>query len=494
MIHPTRAFYCPGEPVEIAISERFQATIWNLADQVALIEGEGSLQWLPPAVPQRGYRVCIETAGGEHWTAFDVLNRWTDAPRYGFLFDFSPARASFNLDSLLAHHINGLQFYDWQYRHDTLLPSVAQYEDPLGRKLSLDTVRSLIDAAHARGMATMPYTAIYAASPAFAAAHPEWGLYDAEGNLYDFADGFLKIMNPASPWHNHFTQECRNVLAALPFDGIHVDQYGEPRTGFDTQHQPINLPEAIAGTLDTLHDSIPQDAALVFNLVHNWPLEAIRKTPVDFLYCELWPPQITLGDLAEATTLNWTSSNGHPPVVAIYVNPGHEHTVKLAQSVIIASGGYPIAHGEDGLYLSDPYFPKSKRPSPTLACHLKRIADFGVAYEELLAFARPITLDAAVEGGFWLMARRAQNSLVLNVLNASPADRWDMALQPQPARSDVALSLPVDQPVNRVWWASPDEDSPPQQLNFRVENGALNVVVPRVETWSLVAVEFAERL
>jgi dextranase len=493
VIHPTHAFYRAGESVEIPIPGRFQATIWHLADQVAAINGKGALRWMPPAITHRGYRVRIQTESGDQWTAFDVLNHWTDMARYGYLYDFSPERTNFNLDWLLTHHINGLQFYDWQYRHDTLLAPASTYEDPLGRKLSLDTVRALIDAAHARGIAAMPYTAVYAASPAFAAAHPGWGLYDSEGSLYDFADGFLKLMNPASTWRNHFVQECRNVLAALPFDGIHVDQYGEPRAGFDVQGQPVDLPDAIAGTLAALHDSIPQDRALVFNLVHNWPLEAVCQTPVDFLYCELWPPKVTLGDIADTVTLNWTSANGYQPVVAVYVNPGHEHTVKLVQSVITASGGYHIAHGEDGLYLSDPYFPNSERPSPALVCQLKRIADFGVAYEELLALAPPVTIHAALEDDLWLITRGTQNRLALNLLNASPADHWNEPIDAQPVSKHVAVSVVVDRPVNRIWWASPDADAPPQPLNFHTENGALHFIIPRVETWSLVAIEFAER-
>ena len=143
---------------------------------------------------KRGYRVRVETENGTQWTAFDVLERWADAPRYGYLFDFTPTRASFDLDPLLALHVNGLQFYDWLYRHDTLLPPAEVYLDPLGRPQSLATVRRLIEEAHVRGMVAMPYTAIYAASPQFAAAHPGWGLYDDNGVLYDFADGFLKII------------------------------------------------------------------------------------------------------------------------------------------------------------------------------------------------------------------------------------------------------------------------------------------------------------
>ncbi len=493
MICPTRAFYRLGETVEVSVGARFQATIWHLADEVAEIEGEGVLRWLPPAIPLRGYRVRIQTDSGEHWTAFDVLTRWTDAPRYGYLFDFGPQRENFDLDWLLAHHVNGLQFYDWQYRHDSLLPPDTLYEDPLGRKLSLDTVRALIKASHARGMAAMPYTAVYAASPSFAAAHPGWGLYDNERSLYDFADGFLKIMNPASPWREHFAQECGSVLAALPFDGIHVDQYGEPRAGFDAEGQPVELAAAIADTLEMVHQSMAGDSALVFNLVHNWPLDEISKTPVDFLYCELWPPNVTLGDIADTVALNRAVS-GCPPVVAVYVNPNHEHTVKLVESAITASGGYHIAHGEDGLYLCDPYFPKSERPSSELAHALKRIADFGVAYKELLAFNEAVPVRAQAEEELWLIGRRGQGYLVLNLLNGAPADRWDTALETRPVRRDVIISIPLDGQVQRVWCVSPDEDAPPLSLDFRVEDRVLKFTVPRVETWTLVCVQQTERL
>ncbi|HYO88105.1 MAG TPA: glycoside hydrolase family 66 protein, partial [Candidatus Limnocylindrales bacterium] len=261
MIYPDRAFYLPGEFVHIAVSGPFRATIWHLADCVVELEGCDVLCWSPPPETQRGYRVRVETGSGVEWTAFDVLDCWTDAPRYGYLFDFTPGRASFDLDSLLALHVNGLQFYDWLYRHDTLLPPFDEFEDPLGRPQSLATVRRLIDEAHARGMAAMPYTAIYAASPPFAAAHPEWGLFDASGVLYDFADGFLKYTNPASGWSAHLANECAGVLKALPFDGVHLDQYGEPQSGFDAAGHAVELPAALRGAIEQVRDAIPPGKA-----------------------------------------------------------------------------------------------------------------------------------------------------------------------------------------------------------------------------------------
>ena len=142
------------------------------------------------------------------------------------------------------YHINGLQFYGWQYRHEQLLPPEDPYTDPLGRRLSLETVTRLIDAAHARNIAAMPYTAIYGATPAFYEQHPDWALFQADGVPFDFGDGFLKIMNPTpgSPWADHLLDQFAQVLDQTAFDGIHLDQYGA-RSWARQCSEPVDLAE-----------------------------------------------------------------------------------------------------------------------------------------------------------------------------------------------------------------------------------------------------------
>jgi dextranase len=494
MIYPSRSFYKPGEAVEIRIPGSFQATIWHLGQCVTEIEGVDVLNWQPPPIAKQGYRVRVNSTLGQYWTAFDVLEHWTDAPRYGYLFNFRPNRDNFDLDRMLAYHVNGIQFYDWMYRHDTLLPPDTLFVDPLGREMSLDATRQLIDEAHTRGMAAMPYTAIYAASPEFAANHADWGLFDGQGVLFDFADGFLKIVNPDSPWRDHFVRECQKVLDALPFDGIHVDQYGEPQTGFDANGEPVNLPRSLAETLQAVKTAIPDGKTLLFNLVHNWPLEPIAKTPVDFLYCELWPPQTTLGDLHDVTTLNWQSSAGRCPVVAVYVDPEYEQTVKLVQSVIMASGGYHLAHGEDGLYLCDPYFPKSQKPSSALAEHLQRIADFGVAYGELLCQAKPIVVKSEIPDDLWLIARHSERGMVLNLLNTSPQEQWNTSITPAPIRDNVSIRVEVDESVEKIWWVSPDQNTPEQDISYMQNGNHCEFIVPNIQSWTLVYLQFASSI
>ena len=489
MILPAKAFFRPGETAEFSVPGNFHATIWHMGEPIGEVTGRDTLCWQPPPVPRRGYKVRAQTASGEYWTAFDVLEQWTDAPRYGYLFDFRPDRANYGLDPLLALHINGLQFYDWLYRHDTLLPPADDFNDPLGRPQSLSTVRRLIDEAHRRGMAAMPYTAIYAASPAFAAAHPGWGLYDAAGNLFDFASGFLKIMNPASGWSAHLAEQCAGLLTALAFDGIHLDQYGEPQAGFNSTGQPVNLPFALRGAIEQARTATPAGKTVLFNLVHNWPLDAVATPPLDFLYCELWPPMTTLGDLARVASENRAASGGRIPVVAVYVDPAHKTTVAMVQAVLLASGASHIAHGEDGLYLSDPYFPKAQRPSPELADHLQRLADFAVAYGELLGLTDEADVEAQSSAPFWMIARRAGKRLALHLLNATPDECWDVDLPNRKPFNDIRLSLKVDGLVARIWCDSPDADAAPQKLSFTQDGQRVLTVVPQVKSWTMVCVE-----
>ena len=137
------------------------------------------------------------------------------------------------------------------------------------------TVRELLDAAHEVGMVGMPYLAIYAASLAYAQAHPEQALYDEGGQALTF-EGFLGIMDPTadSMWAAHLLAQCDEILAALPFDGHHVDQYGEPKIAYNASAEAVDLPAAFVDFMAALKRAHPHKTA-VFNAVGNWPIDAL---------------------------------------------------------------------------------------------------------------------------------------------------------------------------------------------------------------------------
>ena len=65
-------------------------------------------------------------------------------------------------------HINGIQFYDWQYKHhepvkmDGNKPA-AEWPDIANRQVAYDTVKGYIDLAHGRNMKAMNYNLLFGA-------------------------------------------------------------------------------------------------------------------------------------------------------------------------------------------------------------------------------------------------------------------------------------------------------------------------------------------
>lgn len=87
-----------------------------------------------------GYLVKIEFFQkteklGSCYTAFDVVNCWTEAPRYGFLSSFSEEdkQKEEYQEFFREMHLNVIQFYDWMYRHDEFYPESDIYTDIMGR-------------------------------------------------------------------------------------------------------------------------------------------------------------------------------------------------------------------------------------------------------------------------------------------------------------------------------------------------------------------------
>lgn len=545
--HPDKATYKPGETVEFLItltnpltrslSVDVMASVKYLAEEVAPLarpaelppSGQQTLRltWSPPPDAPRGYGVDLavhdmsgQTLAVGH-TAFDVLTSWTQAPRYGFLSDFAPGRS--NVDETMAwlirYHLNGLQFYDWMYRHDEYLTDQEPYRDPLGRELSRRTTDALIDAAQAHNIAAMPYTAIYAASLPFLGEHRDWALYDADGEVHLLGEDFLAYMNPdpGSPWTAHLMRQFTTILKQTRFDGIHLDQYGDPKIAYDTDGNRLDLAQVIPGFINLTHETataIRPDATVVFNCVNNWPIETVAKSQQDFVYIEVWSPHTLYRDLHTLIVEAQALSDGKPVVLAAYIDPARSRNARLADAAIFASGGYHIELGEPGAMLADPYFPNYGQMSDELAEVIRRYYDFVVRYENVLALA---THDATstyesqvtIEGvntnaeraynKVWPIVREGDGVIGLSLINlldiVSP--EWNGLLLADPTPLDeLRLRYRTKQNVERVWLASPDFASPQATfLDFEpgqdTQGSYIEFTVPRLEYWDLIVIEFA---
>ncbi len=168
--YPDKARYAPSNPVNLVIelegkatgTETISASISKLGKVVGTCklvspkpETTGMLT-VPCNVPQddyRGYLVnvrLIDASGkplGERQTAIDVSSDWKRFPRYGYLAYYNvhegtaPKRWIADLNQF---HINGLEFYDFQYRHDKPLAGTVEHPEASWKDIAGRTVDGAI--------------------------------------------------------------------------------------------------------------------------------------------------------------------------------------------------------------------------------------------------------------------------------------------------------------------------------------------------------------
>jgi dextranase len=154
--------------------------------------------WTAPNGNYKGYlvqAVCkgedgkvldIETVG------IDVSTSWTKFPRYGYLTKFEENIDTANIIlKLKNYHINGLEYYDAQYRHHKpAADNTEVWEDWTGIKIYGNTIRNYISSAKKANMVNMQYNMIYAATSNNDdesnywddGVKEEWGLWYSENN------------------------------------------------------------------------------------------------------------------------------------------------------------------------------------------------------------------------------------------------------------------------------------------------------------------------
>ncbi len=538
----SKSSYLPGEEAQLTVSVTSQVDqplsvrlnahitaldqpMADLSQDMILAGGEQALTltWKPPVASPRGYGVDLrlQTLSGATLaaasTAFDVLDRWTQMPRYGFLTDFSPGRsdAAGTMAGLAQYHINALQFYDWMYRHDQYLTDQEPYHDPLGRLLSRRTVDALIAAAHAQGIAAMPYTAVYAASMDFYRQHPDWAIFGLDGKPLFFGNDFLAYMDPRpeSPWTHYLLGQFDQILEKTAFDGIHLDQYGDPKVGYDAQGNSYPLDTALAQLIDATHQHVAAlrpGGAVVFNAVTNWPIQKVAPSAEDIVYIEVWPPYTFYTELEQLILQGQSLGKGKAVVLAAYLDPLLEHNVRLIDAVIFASGGGHIELGEKDGLLADAYFPKYGTMSPALAATLRRYYDFAVRYQNAIG---PETGDASQDYGGRIdvqgvstnasqgkdivlpIVRASGNYTAVNLVNllGLPSPEWKapLATDPSPLGKTTVRISNVSQKVDHVWVASPDsQDASLQAIPFTLQDGVLSFDIPSLAYWDLVLIKW----
>ena len=409
--------------------------------------------------------------------------------------------------------------------------------------VSRSKLLEVIDVGQDFGMASMAYNLMYGAYENYQSTspiEPSWGLYRSGGvqdahplNIPGWETQSLALFDPGHVgWQDWIAARTAEAFSAMPFDGWHIDTLGDRGVVFDDAGQSIDLASSYTDFLAAMRSALP-DQDFSVNAVGDFGGPDLRAQDAwDVAYYELWdhPDQDDYADLRSFLSTHHSASDV-APVVAGYVNydlaqqyngqtPGQfNHTsVLLAQSAVLANGGWLVSRGDGSAMLCNEYFPnRNLQASEDLLGDVDRFHHFAVAYENLLrdgvqqgsgsiAFgdASVPTSSEGEAGAVWTFrttrggdecANRYDVVHLVDLRRASDS-RWrDPAgvAQSQPVLVDQAIQIEFTGPwsESRLWFAAPEwQGGQAVMLDATVSGNHVGATVPFLEHWGMVWIEY----
>ncbi len=550
-VYPDKAQYLKGETVHIIVSlhrplsdgQFLLAEIWfnnYIEDTININTDGGTMYYLCLGEYYdnfKGYGVVVRLVEQDITvetgsTAFDVVENHNLAIRYGFLSDFYEHEKGdlSDVDTLNKYHINYVQFYDWMYRHEKLVPDTDKFQDLMGRTLDLEVICEKIEACHCKNMQAIAYGAVYAASEEFYKEHSSWGLLSGTGEVYDFI-GKLKIMSLSEdiPWHRHIIQEYRNAITECDFDGIHFDTYGAPKWG-KTKYKGISceeyleeqFPVLINNTRECL-DNLGRQISLIFNNVGNWPVDSVAQSGQDAMYIEVWDPYNSFDDISQIICNAKQLSNNKPVVLAAYIKPflkeereRAEASALLTMAAIVSNGAYHLAVGEKDCILMQAYYVDHYKMSASFTSVLKKYYDFAVRYSHLFYDSslrnvskthcfgdnyeyRAMNFKCSVNGeedSVYAIIRENKNMKLISIINLYGNDgNWNVGKNRPHEVKNLIFEISILKNIRSIYAISPDfKDCQPFDLEHYTfaKDGKkfLTFTLQSLLYWSSIVIEF----
>ncbi len=275
--------------------------------------------------------------------AVDVSSSWTKFPRYGFMThnsfgnpNLTPSQAASIMSDMTRYHIDGLQYYDWQYNHDQPLcgtvssPCTSWTDDGNQKTVYASAIENLIKTGHADNIVAMAYNSIYSAdngtcceAPNYLGQRlgisPTWGIYTGTDHTTPAAFFQWDYMDPSNPnWQRFIMSQEMKAIKAFNFDGFHADTFGDLDTVDYTyngkpagvRYDPCTTDTANANSTTPVHNvagsptwvngtfpsflkyakNVLANKYLIFNPVtYDHAHCEANTSPVSVLYSELWP-------------------------------------------------------------------------------------------------------------------------------------------------------------------------------------------------------------
>lgn len=538
------ARYPPGQPVLLSSDQNLNdLTIrYKHLDEVIgeeILSGN-TWRWTPPPSDFRGYLVeIIQSHSGEETilgtVGVDVSSDWTRFPRYGFLSSFGNIpmdEITTVVENLKDFHINGLQFYDWHYKHHLPVKiengqPAASWMDIIGRTNYRKTVVDYIHTARQKNIASMFYNLLYGMWDDFESdgASKEWLIYNDPNqqqiNKHDLPSGWQSDILVTYPgngaWQKYIFEKTQLIYDHYDFDGWHLDQLGDRGQVYNYHGQSISLVSSFKPFLQKLKATFP-DKKMVLNAVNQFGQAQILDSEVDFAYSEVWSPNESYADLANIILKNNSLSDQQKnTVVAAYVNyeladhSGISNTagILLADAVIFAFGGSHIELGEH--LLAKEYFPNNNlKPDDELKIRLIEYYNFLVAYQNLLRdggeFNNPgiKSTDENIQLKNWppqnstiaAVGKKWPDRQVIHLINFSDTNdlnwRDSRGNQTKPeSKKNLKVTTQEDRLPNKIWFASPDDQGgSARELPFTMAGSELTLTIPTLQYWSMIVIEF----
>lgn len=565
------AMYYPGQPVSIDI-ELINTTnhkktcrpilkayhLEKLLEEVELdkvtLSGEEkkviTYQWTPPTEDFKGYLIEIGISEIACDTiAVDVSSKWTKFPRYGFISEFASSVDPIStIEKMNRYHINGIEYYDWHYRHHEPVPhdTSNSWSDWSGRTINANVIKDFIKQAKSHNMTNMAYNMIYASTDSFLTDHIEankWKVFFSPNNsrgegAFKFYMGHspsgnsnLYFMNPLNAdWQKHIFSEMNYALNQIGFDGWHGDTVGEWGSMTDASGNPLGYDE-YGKPINTIKDCYTQflnnakealgDYYLSFNPVGAQGIEKANVSNTDVLYAEFWPWDTdrygttydTYNSLCNEVERSRLDSNGKSLTVKAYIN--YEKTVGemnpagvlLCDAAVFAAGGNRLEIGDGDNMLHVEYYPAHDiLMSEELKQHVIRMYDFAVAYENILrdgqtktscdvTIAQIKTSNSGESNSVWFYTKSDETYEILHLINLIGTDnlwRDEIGKKKTPIlQTNLKVTYYTDRSIQEVYLASPDyNQGKSQPLSFQSgtdSNGSfITFEVPTLEYWDMI--------
>ncbi|RII33605.1 dextranase [Clostridium chromiireducens] len=505
-----------------------------------------NLNWFAPNEDFKGYLLeitCKDSDGKVIETssvAVDVSSNWLKFPRYGYLTNYKKdVKPKDIIDQLKKFHINGLQYYDWQDKHDKPIPKEGSEVADKWKDLSKhDVYKSIIEDyiknGHEAGMASMEYNLIYGAYKDYEidGAKKEWGLYKDEGGIdaeqwtMKMPDGWesdLYFMDPANKeWQSYIFGREKEVFDAFDFDGWHMDTVGDFGTIYRADGTPVSITTTFKDFLNSAKEAFPNKYILM-NPVGNKGHEQVNESNVDGAYTEVWPWDgiATYDALKGIVDQARIETKGRSLIVPAYMNynlgskyneekPGNFNTqsVLLTGASVFAAGGSRLELGDDTRMLTQEYFPnRNVVMNEELKARERKYYDFIVAYENLLRDGQINSGNKIEVKGYansaigeankiWTYAKKDANYDIIQMINLLGVsdNTWRAAdgLKSKPTKiENFNVKYYVTQDIQGVYLASPDVyDCKSQNLQFTKgsdeKGNYIEFTVPSLEYWNMI--------